>query len=216
MCVILVSDSRRMSDTLLASAVDANPDGNGFAWIADGVVKFEKSITLDRAQELAATVALPYIFHARIATVGGINPALCHPFAFDRRGSRDKRARLRGSSKAGVLFHNGTWSAWEEWVDRKAGAWSDSMAMATLLADFPEYFARLVPSSQRVAILRPTGVETSGLGWHEVRPGIRASNRHFDRGGFSLTRRSTCRLCLDPIDTGEVCVDCASFTKGGR
>lgn len=177
MCVILISDERRMSDALIASAVDANPDGNGFAWIDRGVVRFEKAITVDRAQELAATVALPYIFHARIATIGAVGPDLCHPFPFDRRGNR-----RRGTTTAGVLFHNGTWSAWEEWIDREAGPWSDSLAMARHLATFgDEYFDRIVPSTQRVALIRPSGITVSGLGWSHVRPGIRASNRYFDR-----------------------------------
>lgn len=111
MCVILVSEKKRLSSQLIADAIRTNPHGNGFAWIAAGTVRFEKDITIAQAQELAAIVPMPYVFHARIATQGGITPTLCHPFPMDRTG--DPR-RLSGSSKAGVLFHNGTWHNWQD------------------------------------------------------------------------------------------------------
>ncbi len=175
MCVILVSDTQRLTDRMLKDAVDANPDGNGFAWIDGKAVRFEKGITLDRAGELAATVRLPYIFHARIATVGRAEPALCHPFPLDRRLNA---TQLVGRSTRGVLFHNGTWADWRRHVTPSAdGPWSDSRAMADMVAEFgADALDTTVGDSQRVVLLTPGGVRCYGAGWRETSAGIFASN----------------------------------------
>lgn len=182
MCVILIAQTRRLSDGLLADAVRANEDGNGLAWMDGSAVRFEKDITLDRAQELAATVPMPYVFHARIATIGGIRPELCHPFALD---TRVRPTTLRGRCAKGVLFHNGHWSGWRDHfqaMPAETGPWSDSRAMATLVADLgSDAIGEFVGDGQRVVLLTRAGVERFGIGWTQIRPGIFASNQNFCR-----------------------------------
>jgi hypothetical protein len=138
-------------------------------------VRFEKDITIARAKELAASVPLPYVFHARIASIGRVCPELCHPFPLDKRGSR---LRLQGSSPKGVLFHNGTWSAWIDYIDAEPGPWSDSVAMSFIGSNYGiDVLEETVPDTQRLVLLTPRGIRRLGSGWSTLKPGIWASNR---------------------------------------
>lgn len=175
MCVILCATTTRLTDSMIERAAATNPDGNGIAWIADGAVEYRKGLLLEEVQDLAAVLPRPYVFHARIASVGGVRPELCHPFPLDRRLNPNQ---LRGRSGKGVLFHNGHWSDWREALAPAGpGYWSDSRAMAELVARFgPEAIPAFVPDSQRVVLLTPRGIERFGQGWTETSRGVWASN----------------------------------------
>jgi hypothetical protein len=178
MCVILIAESRRLSNTLIDAAVQANPDGNGFAWINDDVVVFEKGITVARVKELARSVPMPYVFHARIATVGGKIPELCHPFTLNPKSNA---LATRGKSKAGVLFHNGHWHDWEEYVDVDKTAWSDTRAMAAIVKEYDvEALYSVVPLTQKTVVMTPEKVHIRG-NWIHILNGVRASNGWFLR-----------------------------------
>src|SRR5262245_53468826 len=125
MCVILVAETGRLTPRMIDLAVDRNPDGNGLAWIERKSVRFEKDLSAADVREMLDWLPLPYVFHARIATVGGVCPELCHPFPLDRRV---KPLALAGWSPKGVLFHNGHWGAWKQFADpsKVIGLWSDS------------------------------------------------------------------------------------------
>lgn len=176
MCVILIAQTKRLTDAMIDDAVEANPHGNGFAWIENGAVRFEKGLSVEEAQDLAATVPLPYVFHARIATIGGVRKSLCHPFPLDRRLNPNQ---LSGRSTKGVLFHNGHWSDWDAFVKPTGeGHWSDSRAMAQVAAEFgAEGITTCVDESQRVVLLTTAGVERFGRGWVEYTSGRWASNQ---------------------------------------
>lgn len=195
MCVILSAEEARLTEEQVIRAIASNRDGNGFAWIDEGVVHFAKGVSPRTARRLAVTLPLPYVFHARIATVGGVRPELCHPFPLDRRL---RPATLRGTSTKGVLFHNGHWSEWRDYV-RPAGRgpWSDSRGMAQLVSEFgPDAIDLVVPDHQKVVLLTRQGVTRYGVGWSEVEPGIWASNRHWLYGHSCDPRLSTTRLAI--------------------
>ena len=176
MCVILIAEEKRITTSTIKAAIDANPDGNGFAWMESGRVHWRKGITVKAAIKLAKTKPLPYVFHARIATVGATCAELCHPFPITRRG---KQTATVGTSKRGVVFHNGSWGEWDEYVSKHNGAnWSDSRAMADMVFADGDEALELIPETQRVVMMTPTEILFQGTGWRTIN-GVKASNTHF-------------------------------------
>jgi hypothetical protein len=183
MCVILTAEDRRPSTRAIDLARAANPDGAGIAWIERGKVRFVKGVGADVVEEvcaLAATVPVPFIVHFRIRTVGETCDALCHPFPL----SGGAMTRTKGSSKRGVLFHNGTWQDWRGSLLQAAtasgtaigdGPMSDSRAMAHLAIILGTSILGAI-EGQRIAVLTPRGIERFGDGWTEIVAGVNASN----------------------------------------
>lgn len=140
MCVILVGNANKVYP-LLDRAMDANPHGNGVAWIDNmpdgsgiGVRWFKGLREKDAKSTVKALGELPVIFHARISTVGGTGPLLCHPFPVQLK----PKLSLEGMDDM-VLFHNGHFSGWEKFapeddVKEHKFLWSDSRAVAHGLA----------------------------------------------------------------------------------
>jgi hypothetical protein len=179
MCVILTAETARLTATMIDRAIASNPDGNGLAWIQNSRVEFQKFLTKKDVKKLIASIPMPYVFHARIATCGGVRPSLCHPFPIGNGGDA---LRLSGRSKNGVLFHNGHWSEWKRYMAVKdTSTWSDSRLMAEIASEYGlDELMNVVSTSQRLAILRVDGLTRRGSGWSEYRPGVWASNRVFD------------------------------------
>jgi hypothetical protein len=176
MCVILIAEETRLDASTIEAAVEANPDGNGFAWMQSGKVHWRKGITVKAAIKLAKTKPLPYVFHARIATVGATCAALCHPFPITHRGNQ---TAIAGTSKRGVVFHNGSWAEWNEYVSKHHGAnWSDSRGMADMVFADGDEALELIPTTQRVVMMTPTEILFQGTGWTTIN-GVKASNNHF-------------------------------------
>lgn len=101
MCVILACERRPDRETLEACA-SSNPHGAGVAWFSGGGVEWRKNLVPDQVGLVLDNIPLPYVIHFRIATVGGVNAGLCHPFPLKSGVPLD----LAGKS-SGVLFHNG-------------------------------------------------------------------------------------------------------------
>jgi hypothetical protein len=144
---------------------------------------------------------LPFVFHARIATIGGVRAELCHPFPLDLRL---RATRLDGMSRKGVLFHNGHWPDWQRFVTpapNDRSPWSDSRAMALIAGKYgADVIEEIVPDSQRVVLFTPDGVRRLGAGWTETRRGVFASNQHWTR---CLRVRGPLQLRFD--EAQEVC-----------
>jgi len=187
MCVILIADEKRLTKRMVELAMDANPDGNGFAWREKGAVCFEKGLSEADAVDFARHLPLPYIFHARIATVGGVRPELCHPFPID---GRVKPTALAGRSRRGVLFHNGTWWKWRDYVEQGDEPWSDSRAMAALVNLYDaEAISEVVDEhANRVVLMTPTDIRRFGRGWSKPHAGIWASNTYYLRSACTALR----------------------------
>jgi predicted glutamine amidotransferase len=181
MCVILIARSKPLTRTLVNAAMDANPHGNGFAWIEKRgkkrTVRFEKGLTRNEVNKFSLKLPLPYVFHARIASVGGVHVRLTHPFPV---APRREQLKISGASRKGVLFHNGTWMEWKQFYEGPVEElWSDSRAMADLIHKHGEQMLYAIPDTQKIVRVTTTGVEAYGTGWSEVAKGVEASNRYF-------------------------------------
>jgi hypothetical protein len=185
MCVIAICRERNLTRLEVEQMDAANPHGIGVAWASRkrGVVQFAKGLSVDETLALLPKIPKPYIVHFRFASVGSITPALCHPFPIHPAPSD----AVRGATKEGVLFHNGTWGDWKNGFDavKELGAiaretthdgWSDSRVMAALAAAYATHaVAEIVGATQRLAVLRPSGkIETYGA-WTKHH-GIEVSN----------------------------------------
>lgn len=137
MCVIIVSpNGEKPSHETLVKCHTANPDGIGIAWIQGRSVHYIKGL---QTVEQLETALLPlqdatFVVHFRLATVGGKDPRLSHPFPI----ARDSPLALTGKAKR-VLFHNGHLGTWTEEILKVLaaypvtlpyGLWSDSRALA--------------------------------------------------------------------------------------
>lgn len=185
MCVIFVADTERPTADELKQAQESNPDGIGVAWrdTRKGYVRWLKGLKLKQAQEMAQTLPLPYAIHFRYATIGGKSEQLTHPFPIEYKVRLD----LMGSTDRGLIMHNGTWIMWDRNMPEKVlkkGLWSDSRAIAWLLARaegdeaFQELLVEHIPG--KFAHITADGIEIYG-GFDTVRPGLTASNLYWRR-----------------------------------
>ncbi len=114
MCIIAVKKINKPlpEESTFRTMFDNNPDGAGFCYNYNGRVFIEKgfmsykafSDTLKRLSETINLNATGMIFHFRIATHGGIRPALCHPFPLS-----DKLCSLKqlNTTTNLAVVHNG-------------------------------------------------------------------------------------------------------------
>lgn len=182
MCVIMSGTVKPPLDWI-AKAAKANPDGIGAAWIKGGMVEFEKDITVLQAQEIIQAIEGPYLLHFRMASIGGIQPELCHPFPV----TAGVDTKLAGRTNK-VLVHNGHWNDWNEWcfkllaarpgLEMPRGEWSDTRAMAWLAHHCGEAVLDLIPDTNKVVTLTAGGLDYHGRGWVE-KDGVWLSNDYF-------------------------------------
>ncbi len=185
MCVIAIAETRALTRAEIGQQWSANPDGAGVSWIDGGRVYWRKGIMrLDDLVNIVESLPLPYVVHTRIATVGGVNAPLTHPFPL----IPSVPLKLAGKTSKGVLYHNGHWSDYElamRLMDRAHGPLlgriSDSRIMARLLAMEGADMITSVPTSQRVVVVTPQGITRYGSGWTN-HDGMWTSNCHWQRG----------------------------------
>jgi hypothetical protein len=85
------------------------------AWREGGRVRWQKNLNTGETLRLLKKLDGEVIIHFRWASVGGIDPRLCHPFPVTPKASTS----LSGMAES-VLFHNGTWSGYEDALKRLA------------------------------------------------------------------------------------------------
>lgn len=181
MCVILLCPPKvRPPRSILDQCAAANPHGGGLAWREGGAVRWLKTDDVGEIERVARRRGGELVIHFRIASVGGVVPALRHPFPVTRRAG----LAPSGSAPA-VLFQNGTWIGWSEALAQAAaaglsvpaGEMSDARAAALLVnglgrdgrrAFFPQ------TGSSRWVWFGASATEVYGQ-WHE-QAGIRYSN----------------------------------------
>lgn len=173
MCVIAIAEKKRLDAETIKKCHCANSDGIGIAWLNRelGRVEYKKNLTIDDAIQLAESLPLPYIYHFRLATVGGKEPILCHPFEIDKNSPLS----LEGHSSS-VLFHNGHWSNWQEVLTnaeiKLTGPISDSRAIAALVSEMGDKALHLITG--KFAILSSKKIKKFGFWSNE--DGIHFSN----------------------------------------
>ncbi len=194
MCVILVCPADvRPDHHTLAACHETNPHGAGVAWRDGDGVRWMKGLALAEVEALVPTLPGEIIVHFRIASVGEVVPALCHPFPVTRLST----TRLTGHARA-VLFHNGTWLDWRHalrWVpvNQLTGPLSDTRAAAMLVDRFgPDVLERL-PGRW---VMFERGFTALYGDWHPW-GGMQASNLMFESALPKPSRRRQAALC-DP------------------
>ena len=132
MCVVLICPPKQRPDlTILRACHAANPHGAGVAWRDKRRIHWRKALTPGEVNHLIQKVPGEVIIHFRWASVGGVEPLLCHPFPV----TAEAALGYEGVCKS-VLFHNGTWGNWEsaqEIIGELDGPMSDSRAVAALV-----------------------------------------------------------------------------------
>jgi len=114
MCVILVCpENVRPKPEVLYACHDANPHGAGVAWREGGRVRWQKNLNVGQLVMLLQKMEGEVIIHFRWASVGGVDPRLCHPFPVTPKCPTS----LSGMAES-VLFHNGTWGGYEDALRR--------------------------------------------------------------------------------------------------
>ena len=183
MCVIIAAQTRRPELAELKDAESANSHGGAIAWVNNGMVEWSKGLTAQEIYEVSKKIELPYIIHFRIASIGPACKPLCHPFPIAPMAQTDLIGRAYS-----VLFHNGSWFDWQDWMIRvllttrlkmPGGIWSDTRAMAWLAyhANGAQIF-KLLDGSKTVIFDGKGHMRFSGEGW-TIEKGIRYSNTFF-------------------------------------
>lgn len=221
MCVIMLVNSARPTEEMIEKAWSANDDGGGVAYKQGDEIHWEKGIAnVEDMKKLCAELPLPYVAHFRIASIGAVKPALTHPFPV----GRDASLALKGRTKGGVLFHNGTWHQWQDKtldaaihanVKLPAGNdWSDSRAMAFLISLYGTSVMEMLPAQKGIYFTPKKLLIFTGGGWERVN-GVYCSNDFFMRrttGAFKKTYPS--RMCRasrctrDAVVGGDFCKEC--------
>lgn len=112
MCIIAIYDIKnggKIDRDILEVMIERNPDGVGVAYNTGREVVFKKG--LQDADEVLAYIdrhraKMHYcVFHARIATSGGVSAEKCHPYPL----TADLRQlnATHGTTRGAVCFHNG-------------------------------------------------------------------------------------------------------------
>lgn len=222
MCVIMLVSNTRPTEEMIRRAWDANKDGAGIAWREKDWVVWEKGIMqIDRAIELCAKAPLPYVAHFRVASIGGVKPALTHPFLVGAEAS----VELKGKTKGSVLFHNGHWNMWNDKMLDAAihsnsrlpdgSDWSDSRAMAWLVHIYGPTLMELL-LSQKGVLMSPKKFNVfTGNGWEKIND-VWCSNDFFwagrrHHGGHTTMYGRLCSIgrCTEKAQAGkDICVKC--------
>ena len=145
MCVIInIENGKFPKSQTLKDAEMLNSHGGSIAWLEDGKINYRKGLKAKKIIKIIEKRLIPNgvktaIIHFRIASVGNVNPKLCHPFPISKEVKTDLHVN---DSKFDLLFHNGTISNWEKMLiksiqDNPAkipkGELSDSRIIAFLL-----------------------------------------------------------------------------------
>lgn len=184
MCIIAAYlDGKRPTRERVERMMTVNADGVGIGWNTGKTVAFKKGFTkadavLDFIDRL--TTAKDIVFHARIATSGGISASKCHPYPITKDNETLDKITYYG--KTPVIFHNGVFS-----IDIENGL-NDSQTFVKyciqpIYKKDPRGFVngdydgiiKFATRGNRLAILTPDGVRLFG-DWVEDDNGVMYSN----------------------------------------
>lgn len=188
MCIIAVyQNGKRPTRERVSYMMRVNPDGVGIAWNDGARVAFRKGFT--KADDVLRFVdrlngARDIVFHARIATSGGVSAEKCHPYVIATSAKNLDRTAYAG--RVPVVFHNGVLP-----VNIDAGL-NDSQtfirhcvaplynldAPALLRGDFDDIL-KLSTRGSRILILTPDAVKMYGEWTTDKDDGVTYSNTHY-------------------------------------
>jgi hypothetical protein len=184
MCIIFVCDGgSRVPNDDIELAWQSNMDGAGMGWADGEAVHAYKGYTtladLLPNYAIMASMGHPHVLHLRLASSGGDDALLTHPYIVRRQSPLQL---VFESGRESALYHNGHWSEWETialaaiatgWHPA-SGRWNDSRMIAHLVAIGGKHLLDdLIPG--KFALLTKNGIETFGT-FERIAPGILASN----------------------------------------
>lgn len=207
MCIIAIYEKgARPTLERVEYMMKRNPDGAGVAWNDGKQVHFRKGFTkpadvlayVDSISAKANTI----VFHARIATSGGVSAEKCHPYPV----SANNKALncIQGGGAFPVLFHNGVISLPLEKGLNDSQTFT-KYALAPVYKRDPKGLARgvydellsIAGKGSRLALLYPDALKTYGEWTYD--DGVTYSNttykpyewkaynyggRYYDYGGY--------------------------------
>lgn len=182
--MIISRNEDRPTNEMIEKAWDRNKDGGGVAYRGkNGKVVWKKGLNFPEMKQFCQEMPTPSVAHFRVASCGGVRPALTHPFPIDVSTS----TALEGETDGYVLFHNGDWKRWDEIALQAAvakgipipvGKWSDSRAIAWLMSIYGHGFMELLPTQKGVAF-GPKDMDIfTGGGWKKIN-NVWCSNDYF-------------------------------------
>jgi predicted glutamine amidotransferase len=113
MCIIAISEKRKLTEKEFTNCYENNPDGAGFAYIDNGKKYYKKGfMTLKEAWNFYQKEIniFPHVSHFRIGTSGDKCKKLTHPFII----SNESELLLEYKGENDLLFHNGIISNWKD------------------------------------------------------------------------------------------------------
>ena len=115
MCLLAIALDKKPTLEILRKAWNTNDDGAGIAWVPKDSRKVEyiKGIkSVAELHEIIQATPLPFVFHLRLASIGGIHEMLTQPFEI----SKESELNVHNQCDK-VLFHNGTETFWDRYFD---------------------------------------------------------------------------------------------------
>lgn len=174
MCVLWTCFSKLPSEEDIRDGFFLNSDGAGIAWFTPKKrVHWIKGLqTPEDLLKALEGKPLPLIIHCRMASAGGKDMRLTHPFPVNAAA---KPLTLEGET-ASALAHNGHWGEWESELKRAVylsttglklpeGPWSDTRAMAWLAAHFGLGMLDTFPG--KLALMHKGEIYLYGNYWHK-------------------------------------------------
>ena len=177
----------------IINMIERNPDGVGIAWAHDHRVHVLKGLSDEVAvSEIIEEIIpenSPILFHARIATSGGISAGVCHPYLITA-----KPANMRetfATYRVPVLAHNGVL---HDFTPNKTMRNINDSMLFNARVIYPLYHSRLAQrdrdniiisalgNSNKIAILEPCGIiRHYGRGWIKTPAGVCYSNDSYKK-----------------------------------
>jgi len=149
MCLIAIGPIP--DDKILESAEESNPHGIGIAWQEKDGVHWEKGLELKDLKRFPDWIKKNCAVHFRWGTAGDLTEEMTHPFPL----SEGVPLGLTGTSKHGVLMHNGHFSGWEKIAKNMGcdltGDVSDSRFLAWLVVKYGPDILYMV-TGQRILV----------------------------------------------------------------
>lgn len=191
MCLIVYCKEARPKEEHLENGERSNSHGTGIAWKENGYLRYEKGLDIKETKKMAASLPLGFVIHFRIASVGGKEEQLIHPFPV----RLDAPLQQRGKSNK-LLFHNGHWSEWKTALLNHLspkivlpdGIWSDTRAIALLTAIHGKPFLKVIANDNHAGrFVLMTPAKTTLLGDWKEEEGVYYSNYSYNWGSASRT-----------------------------
>lgn len=225
MCVIIVKKAGMAMDSVTYETVQAcwqaNPHGAGFMYAREKKVHiFKGFMSLDALWGALAVAKVqasePLAIHFRIATSGGVNKGMCHPFPLV---PDTKKLRSTAVVCTAALAHNGVLGSGSETLSDTALAVRDMLHHNLFVdgvrknnkkvIDFIDYYTE----GSRLVWLFGCGSMNFFGQWNE-KNGLLFSNMHWDRaplfdGGWQCFYDcAKCGKKLEKSEVGPLCWTC--------